>query len=160
MKSYDITVLDEVEARLRSILQANGYSFDLINVKRSRKEPFKPDDYPSIFYYVLDKEIDPQYTAKSHGTDLYVIVYTKDPEGNFVDELAPMVLDVNIALNRATAHPKVSDTRNVNLGGLVDTFNLKRYSYQIAAASAPYCSVEMVFEISWIGSATSETFSR
>ena len=143
-----ITILDEVEARFGNISVTNGYVHEFKKVERAKMEPFKGYDLPAINYYLgrTSSERD-NYGSWLHSTNLIVEAHHKTRDDPFTDIASSLDSDIAICLFRATLKPKVTDTVDICLGGLVEDLKYDGFSPFINVGEKPFCGARIELTI-------------
>ena len=142
------TILDEIDARLKKIVIADGSSNTIVTVKRARLEPFKGHDLPAVNYWPTQmSNAMNQYGNDTRELMLVVEAHTKTRDEPFVDVCDRLAADIVTVLNRKTTASKVSDPLSADLGGIVDNFTCTNYVYQIGQGQDPFCGIILTFAI-------------
>lgn len=144
------TIMDAAFSRLSAnITTANGYSTESIKEKLSTLTPFEGDDFPAISLWPLeDSQTKTAYKKTAHVFGFIVGYFDKvDAEGAtaYAEQAARLGADVITAINRATALPAVSDSKSLNLGGLVSSLDVVRLEYSTGTGQVPWCGVLIEF---------------
>ena len=140
-------ILDEIENRLKALLLvANGYSFVFKKIKRASLTPWQNDDMPAINFWPTGVTSTLNaYNQDDRELSISVEAYTRTRDLPFTDVCDLLACDVITALNRAILFPKLSDNASMDLGGIVDSFNLESYNYSLGEGQAPFCGVLITF---------------
>lgn len=145
-----LTILDEINARLQNITVINGYSETLEKLKRARLKPFKLGDLPAANYWPIEDLV----AGKANGQDLHelaitVEMHTLTRDEPFTDVAFRKGGDIVTALFRSTASPKVSDTPSLALGGLVSSIGDFSVLPMIGEGQSPWCGVLVTFIVKY-----------
>ena len=137
-----LTILDEIAARLASITTANGYSMTARKIERARLTPFTAGDMPVINYWpAQDSIIERQYGKETHDLAITIELHDKTRDEPFTDVAFTRAADIVTALTRKTTAPKVSDTPDFALDGLIDVLLFNNTLPVIGEGQAPFCGV-------------------
>ena len=142
MADAQLTILDEMEARLANITINNEYRFNLVSgaIKRASLTPFQNGDLPALNYWpTADVK-----TGKENGADIKefnvtIEVYDVTHDEPFTDLGIKRGNDVATALFRSTSLPKVSDPVDLSLGGLVSEIGINSLIPIIGEGTSPWC---------------------
>ncbi|MEA1079527.1 hypothetical protein [Marinobacter qingdaonensis] len=138
-------ILDEIEARLKQITKANGYSVDLMKLERARLTPFQSGEMPCINYWPESDQLVETLPSK-HLRELSLNVEFYDTSGRsaaLTDKAALLANDAYTALWRSPDLPLVSDRPDPNLGGIVDSLVLQSIQPAIGEGQNPFCGAVM-----------------
>lgn len=142
------TILNEIAARLAKVTVANGYNNTLKAIARARSEPFNGYDLPAVNYYHGNISIvQARHHKTEHTMELIIEAHTKSHDEPFINLADSLDADIVISLYRATTAPKVSDTVNLNLGGLVEQFKYVNFDPFIGGGEKPFCGAFLKFNI-------------
>lgn len=141
MSDYAVLqILDELEARLRTMTVGNEYLYSFSKIERARLTPFKSGDLPAVNYWpAFDELVERKYRYEKRSIDLRVEAYTVTRDEPFTDVSFKLGNSVWTVLNRATTAPKVSDDWSPNLGGLLTNFDVKLITPAIGEGESPWC---------------------
>lgn len=115
-----LTILDQMHLRFNNIKLINGYSVDLLKIKRAKLTPFKNGDLPALNYWPgADVLINKQGGVEARRLSVSVEMYGKTRDEPFTDVAFRMGVDIVTALMRDPAFPNVADDESLSLGGLV-----------------------------------------
>ncbi len=143
-------ILDLIAARLENMTVANGYFFDVKKIKRATTKPPDGIDYPSVRYWVSSS----QNGVDGHNFDkrslsLFIEYRNKTYDEPFNDVCWKLESDVINGINRDVLTPKVSDTKSINLGGVVSGVDWTNTYYQIGNNQNPFCGVLINLDVSF-----------
>ena len=144
MDNLQLTILDEVQARLENISPENGYTFKLYpqTVVRAKLTPFVNGDLPAVNYISgTDNLIEKQFKTETRSFPLTIDAYAKTRDEPFINVAITLGNQLIAALFRNTAAPLLSDIVDYSLGGLVDTITVESISPMIGEGSKPWCGV-------------------
>lgn len=144
MSDLQLTILDEIQARLENLTEANGYRYTVYpqTVVRAKLEPFKNGDLPAINYVTgTDTLIEKVFKHELRELPLVVEAYTKTRDDPFINISSTLGNDVIATLFRKTSAPLKSDPVDLKLGGLVDSLIVQAITPVIAQGQAPWCGV-------------------
>ena len=148
MTPAETTILNEVDARLNSITEANGYSMTLESVERGKLEPFQPGDIPAANYWpVSHQRADTEYGLDRHTLRLMIDARDTERDTNFPDAAALMIADIVTALNRATGAPAVTDPEDNDFEETVGAVLMADSGYQIGEGQKPWVGALVEVEI-------------
>lgn len=139
-----LTILDEIGARLENITVANGYrdTIKAYAIERGRLEPFENGDLPAVNYWSgPERLVDKQGNVETRELPVMVEGYKILGEGNFNDVAIKFGNDIATALFRATTAPTVADTESPALGGIVEVLRVESVTPVIQKSQAPWCAV-------------------
>lgn len=139
-------ILDEVEARLKRITTANGYRRSLAGVRRATLTGFQSADLPMVNFWTGTDAIESRgagFTTRRMA--LLVEAYDLTRDRPFVDVVNELAEDVTIALHRAGAAPKRTDSPEPTLSGLITSLQLETVTPQIGEGQAPWCGALLTF---------------
>ena len=142
MADVQLTILDEIAARLANITIANGYRFslDANAIKRASLTPFRTGDLPAINYWpVADEKVDKQNGMEMKELGITIEIYDVTRDEPFTDLGTKRGNDVATALFRSTSLPAVSDAVDPALGGLVSELSVNSLVPIISEGSSPWC---------------------
>ena len=135
-----LTMLDEIEARLGNITQANEYWYTIKKIVRSKLMPFESYDLPAINYWPTGLgNVSEAYQDDQRTLALFVEMHTMTRDEPFTDVAEKLATDGITGLNRTTAAPKVSDAPNVDLNDTVEGFIYHGHDYIIGMGEDPWC---------------------
>jgi hypothetical protein len=135
-----VQILDEVEARLRLIDQANGYLHTIVKTERARLTPWDGIDMPSLnFWMETDVRQEKNYGFEVRQMGVRVETRDKTRERPFVDVASEHLADIWTALQRDPSAPAVTDPISMSLGGLVTHVNFESMIPAIGEGQNPYC---------------------
>lgn len=144
------TILNAVGARLALITTANGYTFSAVSIDRQVTSNFSDDgDLPAIKYWSDEATTVRQtYGKEQHTLGVIIEVFDiLDIETNAPpDKASALASDIIAAVNRSVAAPLVADAVSENLGGIVQTFALKEFSYNVGQGQSPYIHAALLFD--------------
>lgn len=144
-------ILDLIEDRLGNISITNEYFTDVIEIERSRLEPFRNGDMPAINYYSTDdvfiKNINNGISERINSCIIEFYSTTRDRI--FTDLANELSTDVAIALERETANPLVSDIPSPRLGGEILKMEVESITPAIGSGQTPYCGAIIVLNITY-----------
>ena len=148
-------ILDAVEARLKLMTVARGYSFDVQRVRRATLKPFVEEDLPAANYWPgADSIIGRGAGWVDRELNLVVEYYTKTRDRPFTDVAFELALDVGVALLRSPAAPLVTNNPDMTLGGLIRSSQLQNITPQIGEGAVPWCGAAMSYSLSYRVSAS------
>jgi len=137
-----LTILDEIAARLANITVTNGYRFTIVStaIKRAQLTPFTQGDLPAINYWPVSdvKEINAG-GARIKEFNVLIEIYDVTRDEPFTDIGIKRGNDVATALFRATSAPMVSDPVSPALGGLVTEIDINSLVPVIGEGKSPWC---------------------
>jgi len=136
-----LTILDEIAARLNNISVANGYRFDIEQsaIERARLTPFVNGDLPAINYWPSLDSLDNKTSGKeTRSFDVTIEIYDVTMDEPFTDLAIKHGNDVVTALFRTTDAPTVSDNPSYALGGLVSTVIINSITPMIGEGQSPW----------------------
>lgn len=137
-----LTILDEIAARLNNITIENGYSETLGKLSRARLKPFKTGDLPAANYWPSTDIVSEKTGGKeTHELALTIEMHTLTRDEPFTDVAFKKGGDIITALFRSTINPKVSDTPSLALGGLVSGLSDFTVTPMIGEGQSPWCGV-------------------
>ena len=142
MADAQLTILDEIEARLANITVANGYRFDLVEsaIKRASLTPFQNGDLPALNYWpTADVRVDKAHGVNLKEFNITIEVYDLTYDEPFTDLGIKRGNDVATALFRSTSFPAVSDPVDLSLGGLVSEIGINSLVPIIGEGTSPWC---------------------
>lgn len=145
-------ILNEFQARLGNITIANGYSFDLKKISRSKVGAFQNGDLPEVDLWSEESEArETTYHVDAYRMPVYVLCVTnKTDKKNLNDIAIQLSSDILIAVNRATTSPLVSDNRSRDLGSIVEKLGNPTSRYLISAnLNEDWAAVEMSFPVDY-----------
>lgn len=136
-----LTILDEIKARLGNLSIANGYRFDIepTSIERARLEPFKNGDLPAINYWpTVDSFQAKAGGMETRGFDVTVEIFDTTRDEPFTDLAVKRGNDVVTALFRATTAPATTDPISYGLGGLVTQLDINSLTPMISEGQKPW----------------------
>lgn len=139
-----LTILDEIRARLGNISIANGYRFDIepLSIERARLTPFVNGDLPAINYWPTIDALDGKAgTRETRSFDVTIEAYDTTRDEPFTDLAIIHGNDIITALYRATDAPKVSDQDSRSLGGMISKLYINSITPMIGEGSSPWFGV-------------------
>ena len=134
-------ILDKIHERLSYISIANGYSSDVVSLKRSKRTKFTASQIPAINYYSLDDVITKEFGAENHKLFVSIEWLDKTMDEPFNDLSAKRAADIIKALHEE------SGVISTFLGGLVDTVNIRAITPIIDQKNIPNCGVAVDIEV-------------
>jgi len=138
-----LNILDEIDARLRTISVANGDQNTIKKVTRAQTKPFKDGDLPMINYWPTTDIITLiQHGAEEHKLTLTIEVATKTNDIPFTNLAVDLYTGVVAALNR-----DVSLNRSPSLGGIAQRLSVDSMTPTIGQGQAPWCGVVIVVSV-------------
>lgn len=147
-----LTILDEIKARLGNISIANGYRFDIepAAIERARLTPFVNGDLPAINYWPSIDAIDEKTNGKeTRSFNVTVEIYDVTMDEPFTDLAIKHGNDVITALFRATDAPLVSDNTSYSLGGMVNSVIANTITPMIGEGQSPWFGAVLSLTISY-----------
>lgn len=147
-----LTILDEVKARLGNISIANEYRFDIepLSIERARLTPFVNGDLPAINYWPSIDAIDEKTSGKeTRSFDVTVEIYDVTRDEPFTDLAIKRGNDVITALFRSTDAPTVNDNPSYALGGLVSQLIINSITPTIGEGQSPWFGAVLSLTISY-----------
>jgi hypothetical protein len=150
-----ITIFAEILSRLGNMSTTNGYSVTPRKIEQSRLKPFGGEEYPAVSFWPDADPVDKTaYKKNSHRLGFTVGYFTKVAFGDegdtpYSNVCAYLAADVVTALYRTTLAPKVSDSRSINLGGIVRALNMTNAEYVIGPGQKPWCGVLIDFNVEY-----------
>lgn len=142
MPDVQLTILDEIGARLGNIAKIRGYRFDVVSqsIKRASLTPFVQGDLPAINYWpVADEKVDKEGGIEQKELGITIEIYDLTRDVPFTDLGIQRGNDVAVALFRATDFPNVSDPISPALGGLVAELSVDSIVPIISEGNSPWC---------------------
>ena len=142
MADAQLTILDEVGARLANVTIVNGYRFDLIeeSIKRASLIPFQNGDLPAVNYWpTVDLKASKENGVELKEFNITIEVYDVTRDEPFTDLAIKRGNDIATALFRSTSFPAVSDPVDLALGGLVSEIGINSLVPIIGEGSSPWC---------------------
>ena len=136
-----ITILDEIKARLNNISIANGYRFDIEPnaIHRARLEPFKNGDLPVInYWHTSDSQESKLGGRETRLIELTLEIFDTTRDEPFTDLAVKRGNDVVTALFRSTTAPAVADPISYGLGGLVEQIDINSLTPMISEGQKPW----------------------
>lgn len=147
-----LTILDEVKARLGNISIANGYRFDIepSSIVRANLTPFVNGDLPAINYWPsIDAIVEKTSGKEARSFDVTVEIYDVTRDEPFTDLAIKHGNDVVTALFRATDAPLVSDNPSYALGGLVSGLTVNSITPMIGEGQSPWFGAVLSLTINY-----------
>lgn len=147
-----VQIYDEIEARAKNIQKRLGYMTDTRKIERSKISPLAGGDFPLVSFWPTFMRVE----EGEYGDDLHTLsgiiglmdTYSKH-DRPYSDVAAEFAADLTVAMNRSTAAPKVSDSQDLDLGGLVSSLLFTTQEAIISSGQDPYCGVLLAFEIQY-----------
>lgn len=145
-----LTILDEVHARIANITTANEYDIQLASgaIKRAKLTPFVNGDLPAVNYWpgsdILDFKTGQMETRQ---LSLVVEVYAITRDEPFTDVGIKIGNQVVTALFRSTDSPAVSSIPSPSLGGLVEELTINSLTPVIGEGQSPWCGAVLDISI-------------
>lgn len=150
-----VSILDAVENRLKSIKTANGYNTTANRIRRATLTPFREDDLPAINYWPgLDRRLSQGAGWVERELLLAVEYYDRTRDRPFSDVALELASDIALAMIRAPASPLPADQPEFTLGGLVRSTQLVTATPQIGEGQAPWCGVAIEYALAYRVSAS------
>lgn len=152
MEHAQLTILDEINARLANISKTNEYEVDIEpnSIVRAQLTPFQNGDLPAINYWPIPESLDSK-TGQMETRILPVSIETYDftHDFPFTDLAFKRANNIITALFRATAAPKVSDIESIALGGLVSSLVVQAITPMIGQGNSPWYGALIELEIKY-----------
>lgn len=121
-----LTVLDEIDKRLKTVTQSNGHPLSFNKIERAKLKPFVNGDLPALNYWPgQDIIVSKEFGKETHKMSLSSQAYTVMRDEPFTDVAYRLAHAVITALNRSENAPKVDDEPSYNLGGLVSDLTVQ-----------------------------------
>ncbi len=136
----EITIFDEIGARLAGLTAKNGYTIDLATTPK-REMPIAEDgkELPELHYYPISHATDQNsYGGDEHTIRLIVKVRARTYSQKFPDVAATIIAEVMTVINRDPAAPSAEGDISNDLGGTVSDLSMFRTGYQIGEGSKPW----------------------
>ncbi len=144
MNSAQLTILDEIHARLLNITETNGYDWEVQEntVQRARLLPFKNGDLPAINYWPVNDVLEEKtYEYDTRELNISVEGYTKTRDEPFTDVAIKLGDDMILSLFRSIDAPLTTDEESPALGGLVEAVLVDSITPMIGEGESPWCGV-------------------
>ena len=121
-----LDILDDVDARMEIITQANGYWYDVKKVNRARLKPFQGHDLPAISYWATQTiNTKPEYNTDERELRLFIESHNITRDYPLTDIAEKMATDIVTAINRlpaATAGKSIGqDGAQTDMSAVSDT---------------------------------------
>ena len=142
MSDVQLTILDEIHARLGNITTSNGYRFDVEQnvIKRAKLTSFKNGDLPAINYFSgTDSLFTKTGGQETRHLSLTIGMRDMTMDEPFTDVATKMGNDVVTALYRSTDSPSIDDQPSLALGGIVEKIIVNDITPIIVEDSKPWC---------------------
>jgi hypothetical protein len=153
-----VSILAAVEARLKSIKTANGYTTTAGRIKRATLTPFREDDLPALNYWPgTDRRLSQGAGWVERELLVAIEYYDRTRDRPFSDVAYELAADVGIAMLRAPAAPLTSDQPEFTLGGLVRSTQLLTATPQIGEGQSPWCGIALEYAFAYRVSASNPT---
>jgi len=139
------TILDEIDARLRTISTGNGDPISVNKVTRAQTKPFRDGDLPALNYFPVSDTI----TLQQHGTDEHTLAitieaYSKTSDQPFTDIALMLHSGIVAALNRdALQQPSHA------LGYTVQSLFVDSMTPIIGEGQNPWCGVVLAISVKY-----------
>jgi hypothetical protein len=135
-----LQILDGIDARLRVIKEAYGYSSTIKKIERARLKPFIQGDLPAINYWPGPDQLIQKSTGKeTREMPVYIEYYRPTLDVPFTDMAYLLANDVSTSLYRDPSKPRVTDMASYGLGGLIDFMEVSSVTPVIGEDQSPWC---------------------
>ena len=144
MSDLQLTVLDEVQARLELLTETNGYRYTVFpnTVVRAKLEPFKNGDLPAINYVIgTDSLVEKTFKYETREFPLVIEAHSKTRDEPFINITSTLANDIIAVLFRDVSAPLKTDPTSLALGGIVESFVIQSTTPMIGEGQAPWCGV-------------------
>jgi len=133
-------ILDELEARLKSIKRSNGYRRDVAGVQRASMTGLNGHDLPFVNFWIgVREQVSAGHGWREWRHAIYVEIYDLTRDRPFIDVSAEIDDDVQIAIHRASDAPGVEDRPEQSFGGMVTSMIMQTSTPQIGEGQDPWC---------------------
>ena len=146
-------ILEKVEDRLKTVLVANGYDFDVVKVIKRypfQALAFQTEDIPAIFFYPsADIRLGAEHGFETRQLTLAIGIYYSTDGDTLIDLSEQLGVVIHLAINRDTAHPNFSDNPSIDLGGIVQNLRLLNKMPLISEETQPWYGAQFEYSLDY-----------